>query len=102
MTCELELTADEVLVASASPRRSNHIYHSGICQAVERVGRERMAVWSRDHLTDHWRECRYCAGEHDPSDCGPDKPSCPICGEAVVKPAQHIRAEHGTGGESDG
>jgi hypothetical protein len=29
---------------------------------------------------------------------GPHKPSCQVCGEAVAKPAQHIRAEHGDGG----
>ncbi len=96
MTCEVDLQPDEVLVASASRRRSDHVYHTSGCLAVERAGG--MVVWSRDDLNDRWRECRYCSGEHDPGDCGPHKATCPVCGEAVTNPAQHIRAEHGDGG----
>jgi len=96
MTCEVELQPDEVLVASASRRRSDHVYHTSDCRVVGRA--DGMVVWSRDHLNDRWRECRYCAGEHDPGDCGRREATRPLCGEAVSHPAPHIRAEHGTGG----
>jgi hypothetical protein len=88
---------ETVLVASVGVRRNTHIYHTGVCQAVRKMGRNKLRERDAERLSDAWRECRYCTGEHDRGKTDQRSHECPLCDETVPVLPKHLAEDHGPG-----